>query len=284
MFEALEFPFFQRALVAGLLASVACGLVGALIVVRRIATISGGLSHSAFGGVGVAYFLGLPPLAGATVFGVLSALGIGVVYRRFRQAFDTLIAVVWSVGMAVGIIFIALTPGYAPDLNTFLFGNILVVTSFHVWMALILDLFIVAVVLFLYKELRAVTFDEEFAQVAGIPVEGIFLLLLALIALAVVVLINVVGVVLVIALLTLPASAARLWVSRLSHIMVVGIGVGAVCTTTGLFASYWLSVGAGIDIPTGPMIILLATAVYAVAAVLSLSKNPSAASSGAGDA
>jgi zinc transport system permease protein len=266
--EALSYPFFQRALAAGLLAAVACGIVGTLVVVRRIASISGGLSHSAFGGVGLGYLLGFEPMLGALGFGVLSALGIGVAELKLRQGMDTLIAMVWAVGMALGILFVSLAPGQAPDLLGYLFGNILLVSPGYVALVAVLDLVIVGVVLLLFRRLRAVAFDEEFAWVIGVPVEALFLLLLTLVALTVVVLIRVVGVILVIALLTIPAAVARHWTDHLSRMMAFAVLTGAVSIAAGLFLTFGLSSEFGVDLPTGPSIILLAAAVYAASAGL----------------
>lgn len=262
--DALSYPFFQRALAAGLLAAVACGIVGTLVVVRRIASISGGLSHSAFGGVGLGYLLGFEPMLGALGFGVLSALGIGLAELRLRQGMDTLIAMVWAVGMALGILFVSLAPGQAPDLLGYLFGNILLVSPGYVALVAALDLVVVGTVLLLFRRLRAAAFDEEFAWVIGVPVEALFLLLLTLVALTVVVLIRVVGVILVIALLTIPAAVARHWTDRLSRMMALAVLTGAVSIAAGLFLTFGLSSEFGIDLPTGPSIILLAAAVYAV--------------------
>lgn len=266
--EALSYPFFQRALAAGLLAAVACGIVGTLVVVRRIASISGGLSHSAFGGVGLGYLLGFEPMLGALGFGVLSALGIGVAELKLRQGMDTLIAMVWAVGMALGILFVSLAPGQAPDLLGYLFGNILLVSPGYVALVAVLDFVIVGVVLLLFRRLRAVAFDEEFAWVIGVPIGALFLLLLTLVALTVVVLIRVVGVILVIALLTIPAAVARHWTDRLSRMMAFAVLTGAVSIAAGLFLTFGLSSEFGVDLPTGPSIILLAAAVYAASAGL----------------
>ena len=265
--EALSYPFFQRALAAGLLAAVACGIVGTLVVVRRIASISGGLSHSAFGGVGLGYLLGFEPMLGALGFGVLSALGIGVAELRLRQGMDTLIAMVWAIGMALGILFVSLAPGQAPDLLGYLFGNILLVSPGYIGLVAVLDLVIVGTVVVLFRRLRAVAFDEEFAWVIGVPVGALFLLLLTLVALTVVVLIRVVGVILVIALLTIPAAVARHWTDRLSRMMALAVFTGAVSIAAGLFLTFGLSSEFGIDLPTGPSIILLAAVVYGISAV-----------------
>jgi zinc transport system permease protein len=267
MLDALAYPFFQRALAAGLLASVACGVVGSYVVVKRMASISGGLSHAAFGGVGLGYLLGFPPMAGAAAFALLSGVGISIAYDRMRESLDTLIAMVWSVGMALGILFVSLAPGYAPDLMSYLFGSILFVPASYVVLLAVLDLVILVVVLLLFKELRAVVFDEEYARVVGVPARGLFHLLLALVALSVVTLIRVVGVILVIALLTLPAVTARQWCDSLGRMMVLACVLGAACTTGGLFLAYGLS-EAGYNVPTGPLIIVLGAGVYGLSTLL----------------
>ena len=264
MFEALEYPFFVRALVAGLLASIAGGVIGTYVVVKRIASISGGLAHAAFGGVGLGYLLGFNPTVGAAGFGLLSGIGIGVAHHRLRGGLETVIAMVWALGMALGILFIALTPGYAPDLMSYLFGSILFVPADYLWIVAGLDLVILAVAFLLSKELKAVVFDEEFARVTGVPVEGVFLTLLALTSLTVVTLIRVVGVILVIALLTVPPSIARHWSNGLRTMMFMATLIGAACSTVGLFAAYWLSDAFSINVPTGPLIILIALAAYVV--------------------
>jgi len=268
MLDALALPFFQRALVAGLLASVACGIVGTFVVVKRMASISGGLSHAAFGGVGLGYLLGFDPMLGAAGFALLSGAAMGIAYRRFRSSMDTLIAIAWSVGMALGILFVSLTPGYAPDLMSYLFGSILFVPPLFVAIAAALDVLIVVSVVLLFKEFRAVAFDEDFAQVMGVPVGPVLHLLLALVALAVVTLIRVVGVILVIALLTIPAAMARQWASGLQRMMLLAIAIGALCTTSGLFLAYGLSTRFDLQIPTGPLVILIAVLLYAVSSSL----------------
>ncbi|MHC4931885.1 MAG: metal ABC transporter permease [Planctomycetota bacterium] len=264
MLEALDFPFFQRALVAGLLASLACGVMGSYVVVKRIASISGGLAHAAFGGVGLGYLLGFEPIFGALGFALLSGIGIGITYRRLGEGLDTLVAMVWSVGMAMGVLFVALSPGYAPDLMTYLFGSILFVGMEYVLAVLLLDLVIVLVVWALFRKLEALIFDEEYAEVAGVRVGPHFLLLLALTSLAVVTLIRIVGVILVIALLTIPAVIARRWSSSLLRMMVGATLIGAACTAAGLFLAYGLGSGLDVDVPTGPLIVLLAASVYGV--------------------
>ena len=266
--EALSYPFFQRALIAGLLASIACGIVGTFVVVRGMASISGGLAHAAFGGVGLGYLAGFDPTLGALGFGLASAFGVEVAERRLKQGIDTLIAMVWAIGMAVGLVFISLAPGPEPDLMGYLFGNILFVPAQFLMFIAGLDLVIVVAVLLLFQRLEAVAFDEEFSWVIGMPVEMLSLLMLALVATTVVILIRVVGVILVLALLTMPAAIARHWADALGPMMASATLVGAICITLGLFLSWTLSSTFSLDVPTGPTIILLAALVYAASAVL----------------
>jgi zinc transport system permease protein len=271
--EALDYPFFQRALLAGLLASVACGVVGSYVVVKQMASISGGLSHAAFGGVGLGYLLGFSPMLGATIFALASGAGIGFAYRRIQSGLDTLIAITWALGMALGIVFISMAPGYVPDLMSYLFGSILFVPTGYVVMIFALDLLIVGVVARFFREFQAVAFDEECAQVMGVRVELTFQAMLALTALAVVTLIRIVGVILVIALLTIPAATARQWNKSLASMMVAASAIGAFCTTSGLFLSYALSDSAGLEIPPGPLIILLAVALYGASSFLHIVRD-----------
>ncbi len=271
--DALDFPFFQRALVAGLLASVAGGVIGTFVMVRRMVSVAGGLSHAAFGGVGLGYFLGFSPMSGALGFGLLSGLGVGLAYRRLGSALDTLIAMVWAVGMALGMLFIALTPGYAPDLTSYLFGSLVLVSRDYIFLIAGVDLVVLVTVAVLFDHLRATAFDEEFAEVAGEPVEGLFLILMGLTALTVVSLIRVVGVILVIALLSLPAAIAQQWSQGLKRMMVLAVLVSAFCTTCGLFLSFWLSSAWGLDAPAGPLIVLLAASLYGLSNAFRVGKT-----------
>jgi zinc transport system permease protein len=266
--SALALPFFRNALAAGLLAAIACGIIGSYVVVKEIASISGGLAHAAFGGVGLGYLLGFDPMLGAVGFGLVSGAGIGLAYRRQRRGLETLISMVWAVGMALGVLFIAMAPGYAPDLTAYLFGNILLVSPTYIVLAVALDVAIVAAAALLHRPLQAMAFDEEFAEVVGVRVGLLLLLLLSLTALTVVLLIRVVGVILVIALLTIPAAAARPWSPTLGRMMVLATIAGAVSIVLGLWMGWWLSMGPGIDLPTGPLIVLVAAALYGVSWLL----------------
>ncbi|NQS78480.1 MAG: iron chelate uptake ABC transporter family permease subunit [Methanoculleus bourgensis] len=257
MLEVLGFEFFRNALIAGVLASVTCGIIGTYVVVRRMVAISGGMSHAAFGGIGLGYYLGIDPLAGATGFTVATALGMGALQLRAKQQMDTLIGAVWAAGMALGILFVYLTPGFAPDLFSYLFGNILLVPRGDILLMAVLTVVIVAVVALLYQELQAVTFDPDYAKVMNLPVERLSLLLLVLIALTVVMLIRVVGIILVIALLTLPAAISRLYTTRIWSMMLGAVVLGVVFTGMGIWLSYLANV------PSGATIILVSTLAYA---------------------
>lgn len=266
MSELLLEPFFLRVLLAGVLASVACGVLGTWVVAKRMSSMAGGLAHAAFGGVGLGYWAGVPPMLGAAGFGVAAGLLIGLVYRRLHTSLDTLISTVWAVGMAVGILFVALTPGYAPDLLGYLFGSLLFVSWDYVAAVALLDVGVLALVAWLYRDLQAVAFDEEFAEVVGVPVERLLLVLLAATSLAIVTLIRVVGVILVIALLTVPAATARHWVEDLRPMMALAVAISASCTVTGLLLSAALSESLGWSLPPGPLIVLLAVVLYGASA------------------
>ena len=266
--DALAEPFFLRVLLAGLLASVACGVIGTFVVARRIAGLSGGISHAAFGGVGLGYLLGFDPTLGAAAFGLAAGLTIGLASRRVGSGLDTLISMVWAVGMALGILFVAFAPGYAPDLTGYLFGSLLLVPWKYVaWIAAV-DAIVLLGVAALFKELQAIAFDEEFAEVTGLPVEALFLGLLALTSLAVVVLIRVAGVILAIALLTIPAAASRQWTRSLLPMMAGATAACAACTAGGLLLSFGLSGRAAVSVPPGPLVILIAAALYALSSAL----------------
>ncbi|RLI26683.1 MAG: metal ABC transporter permease, partial [Candidatus Hecatellales archaeon] len=252
----LQYEFVRNAVYAGILASVVCGLLGPYIVVKRIVFISGGISHASFGGVGLGYLLGGSPILGAMGFAVASALGIGVVSRRFRQQEDAVIGIVWAVGMALGVVFIALKPGYAPNLLSYLFGSILTVTSSDLALMLTVTGVTALTILLLYKEFLALAFDEEYAWTAGVPVEPLYLTLLALIGLTVVILMRVVGIILLIALLTIPASISLQYTYNMKKMMVLSTLLGAAFTLGGLTLSYY------VNLPPGATIILLAAATH----------------------
>jgi zinc transport system permease protein len=254
--------FLQSALVAGLLASIGCGVMGTYVVVKRIGFLAGGIAHTVLGGMGAAFYFGHDPMRGALLAAVASALVIGWITLRFREHEDTLISALWAVGMAVGVLFLARTPGYGIDLMSTLFGNILLVPREDLWLMAALDAVLVGTVLALYRPLLAVAFDEEFARLRGLPVTFLYLLLLCLVALTVVLLIRVVGLILVIALLTLPAAIATQYAATLGRMMILAVAIGAALTASGLALSY------APDLPAGPTIIVLAGAVYLVSTLV----------------
>lgn len=254
--------FMQNAVIIGLLASVACGVMGTYVVTRRIVFISGGISHTVLGGMGAAYYYGFNPIHGAFVLAIIAALLIGFVSLRYHQHEDTLIGALWAVGMAVGILFIYKTPGYNVDLMSYLFGNILMVKRESILFVACLDLVIISLVIVFYKRFLAVCFDEEYTRLQGVSVESTYLLLLCLIAVTVVMLIQVVGIILVIALLTLPAATARYFASSLGKMMILASLFGAVFTTSGLVISYKQ------DLPSGATIIVVAGLAYIMATAL----------------
>ncbi len=261
MMEALHYEFVRTALVAAVLAGIACGVVGTFVVVKRIVFLSGGIAHAAFGGIGLGYFLGVGPLTGLLPFSVLAALGIGWISRRGRVSEDTAIGVFWAAGMALGVVFVGLTPGYAPDLFSYLFGSILTVAPGDLrWMAA-LDAGILLVTALGYKEFLALAFDEEYAEAAGVPV-GIFSqILLILVALTVVLLVQVAGLILVIALLTIPAATAAQHTTRLPRMMAASVILAILVTVAGLAFSYRY------DIASGAAIVLTASGVFLVASI-----------------
>jgi zinc transport system permease protein len=262
-----EHPFLRLALAAGLLASIACGVVGSYVVARRLSYIAGGIAHAILGGMGAARYLQvvhgwdwLHPLYGAMVAALGAALIIGLVTLRSREREDTVISALWAVGMAAGVLFIARTPGYGVDLMGYLFGNILMVAPGDLWLIAALDAIVVGVSLALYRPLLAVCFDEEFARLRGLRVEAYTLLLLGLTALTVVLLVTVVGLILVIALLTLPVAMAGRFTRSLWQVMAVATGLNA------LFIVAGLAVGYGANLPPGATTVLLCGGGYLVVA------------------
>ena len=264
MMEALQFDFMRNALMAGVLVSIACGVIGAFVVINRIVFISGGIAHAAYGGIGLGYFFGFNPVLGAILFSVASALAMGIVQRKTQQRTDTIIGVIWAIGMAIGIILVDLTEGYKTDLMSYLFGSILAVPSSDLLIMLALDSVIVILTVLFYKELLAISFDETFAKVMNVPVDAIYLTLMSLIALTVVMMMRVVGLIMVIALLTMPAAISSLFVKDMKKMMGLASLLGMVFTTSGLWLSYWL------NLTSGATIILVAGATY----LLSLTVKP----------
>lgn len=255
-------PFVRNALLAGLLSAVLFGTLGAVVTVKRIAGLAGAISHAVLGGIGMALYLssrgvlpGLPPMAGALAFALVAAVIIGFVSLRAKQREDTVINALWAIGMSVGVLFIAKTPGYA-DPMSYLFGNILLVSTGDLVLLAALDVIVVLLVWRYYRQIEASAFDEEFARVRGVRTDVVFLATLAVTAVAVVLLQTFVGIVMVIAMLTLPSGTAGFAARNLAAMMVGGTVLAAAFTVSGLAASWAL------DMPAGAVVVVIAGAVF----------------------
>ncbi len=262
LLDLWQFQFMRHALITGLLVSVACGVIGTFVVVKRIVFLAGGISHTAYGGVGLGYYFGFNPIIGAMIFSLLAAFGIAAVRHHMSQREDTLIGIMWAMGMAIGIFLIDKTPGYAPNLMSYLFGNILTVPTSDLIMITIMDLLILAFTFLMFKELKALTFDEEHATISGLPVVFLNILLFCLIALTVVVLIRAVGIILVISLLTIPAAIVVQFNQTLERTMLYSVILSAVFTTAGLITS------AVFNVTSGATIIILASIGYLISLLI----------------
>ena len=257
MFEVLQYDFIQNALIAGVLISIAAGIIGSLVVVNKITFLTGGIAHSSYGGIGLAIYTGIPVLFGATVFAVITAVLIAIITLNNRNRIDAIIGMMWASGMAIGIIFVDLTPGYNVDLMSYLFGSIIAVSNDDLIYMTALDIFIVSTVVFFYKQILAVSYDSEFATLRGINVKFFYTLILILAALCVVAAIKAVGLILVIALLTIPTYLAESFASRLSTMMVISSILATIFTILGLVVSYIY------DISSGASIIMVAVVILA---------------------
>lgn len=245
-FSALhEYGFMQNALAAAILTGIVCGTVGTYIVAKRSVFLSGGITHASFGGIGIAYYLGLNPLWGALVFAVLSSLGVEWGSRKGRLREDSVIGMVWSFGMALGIIFIYLTPGYAPNLMSFLFGNILTVSRTDIAALAALVAILLVLATFFLRQVVYVTFDADFARSRGVPVSAISYMMAVIVALAIVVCIRSVGIVLLISLLTVPAVIVNSLTKSFPRIAAGASAVAVAGNAVGLYMSYALNIPAG---------------------------------------
>jgi len=240
-----EYQFMQNAFIASILASIVCGIIGVIVVEKKLVMMSGGIAHTAYGGVGLGYLLGFEPIIGAFLFSISASLGIGAIKRRGGVQSDVIIALFWSLGMSLGIVFIALMPGYPPDLNSYLFGNILSVTKMDLHLMIILSFIVVFIVIALFHDWKAYLFDEEFASIIGIKTAFLDYLLLVLIAMTVVVLIRVAGIILVLALLTAPPAMASLFTKKLETRMIIAVIMGMFFCISGLWISYQFNIASG---------------------------------------
>lgn len=268
MIKALfEYHFLQNALLAGILASIVCGIIGVIVVEKKLIMMSGGIAHTAYGGVGLGYLLGFEPVLGAFLFAVFSALGIGFISRRKKSQTDILIGLFWPLGMALGILFISMMDSYPPDMTSYLFGSIISVTKADLLLMAGMTVVVLLSVTVLFNNWKAYLFDSEFASIIGISTKFLEYFLLALIAMTVVVLIRVVGIILVLALLTAPAAVSGMLFKDLKKRMISSVFIGAFFCTAGLWASYYL------DIASGAAIVILCVVCYFAAYCITVFKN-----------
>lgn len=262
MLEMLEYTFMRNAIYAGIFASVIFGIIGTYVVAKRIVFISGGIAHSSFGGVGLAFYMGWNPLIGASIFALLSALGVGIAGEKKLQREDTAIGIVWAVGMALGAFFMYITPGYLPSPASFLFGNLLMIKMMDIYLLIGLTAVIIVSVSLMYHKLQAVCFDEEFAEVVGVPTLPVYLFLLVLVAFSIVLLIKFVGIILVIAMLAIPSSISSELTHDMRKIMLSSTFFSLFFVLSGLVISY------NFNFPAGPTIVILAGVVFISVMVL----------------
>ena len=258
MLDLLNYTFFQHALLGSLFASIACGIIGTYIVTRRLVFISGGITHASFGGIGIGLYTGISPLLSAGIFAVLSAFGVEWLSKRKDMREDSAIAVFWTFGMAIGIIFSFLAPGFAPDLSAYLFGNILTITPTDLWMLAGLSVLLGAFFICFLNPIVYIAFDREYARSRQIPVTLFEYILMMFIALTIVACLRMVGIVLVISLLTLPQMTANLFTQSFKSIIGLSIVFGYMGCLGGLFLSFQLQV------PSGAAIIFFSILVYAL--------------------
>ena len=243
--DLLQYTFFQNALLGSLFTCIACGIVGTYIVSRRLVFISGGITHASFGGLGLGFYLGINPIFSAMVFSVASAFGVEWLSKKQGIREDSAIASVWALGMALGVICVFLTPGYAPNISAYLFGNILTITQTDIWTLGIVSLLLVLGFSFFLKQILYTAFDREFAQTKGISVALIEHLMMLAIAVTIVSSIRLIGIMMLLSLLTVPQMTANIFTSRFKNIIVYSCLIGIIGCFCGLFLSYYLNVPSG---------------------------------------
>ena len=258
----LKYNFLQNAIMAAILASIACGVIGVYIMEKKLVMMSGGIAHTAFGGIGLGYFLKVEPSFTALGVSVIAALAVAALKRKAMTDSDLLIGMFWSLGMALGVVFIAMTPGYPPDIASVLFGNILAVSRSDLRLILGLDILVLATVYAFFQAFKAYIFDEEFASVAGVPVRALEYLMYVLVAVTVVVMIRVVGIILVIALLTAPPAIAKQFSYDMKKIMALSVLLGIGFCFTGLWVSYT------VRLASGASIVMVAVGAYALVSLV----------------
>lgn len=254
----LDYPFFRLALIGVTIISVAAAMIGTYIISRRIASVCGGITHACFGGLGLGYFMGINPILMAGVFAIGSSLGVEFLSRRARVREDSAIAVIWALGMAIGVLFVFLTPGNVPELNSFLFGNILTVSVNDIWIFAAYTAVLIGFFAVYFKQIVVCAFDIDFARVSGLPVRFITLSMTVLVAICIVLTIRLVGIMLLMSMLSLPILAAEVFVHRFSRIMLVSVVISLLSCVAGLMLTVV------VDVPASAMIVLVMVAVFAL--------------------
>ena len=264
MIEALQFEFMRNALFAGFFASLICGVIGTFVVVNRLVFLGGGIAHAAYGGIGVAFFFGIPYIVGTLGFSLVAAIIMTAVVLKAKNRADTFIGVLWAVGMAIGIILLDLTPGYNVNLMSFLFGSILAVPSSDIWWMLGLSIITIASAGYFYRDMLAISYDDEFASLRGVPVNLLYFFFIGLIAISIVIIIRVVGLILVIALLTIPPFIAEKYSRSLLMMMALSTIFAMIFNLTGLWLAYTF------NLTSGATIILVATCGFFISMILDI--------------
>lgn len=264
--EILSYSFFQNALLGVLFVSIAAGIIGTYVVSRRMVFITGGITHACFGGLGLGFFLGINPIAMAAVFAIAAATGVEWMSTRQNVRQDSAIGVIWALGMALGTLFIFLSPGYVPELTSFLFGNVLTITStdiilFATYLVVLLAFFAV-----FYPQILLCAFDPDFAATRRLRVSAINLAMTIMIAICIVLTIRLIGIMLLLSLLTMPQMIAEMFTNRFHHMMIISSLVSIACSVLGIFCSYWIAV------PASATIVLTLVAAYAVARIIRIIK------------
>lgn len=267
MIDFLQYAFFRNALWGVLIISIAAAMIGTYIITRRLVAISGGITHACFGGLGLGYFLGFNPVAMAGVFAIASAVGVEWMSHRFRVREDSAIAVVWAVGMAVGTLFVFLTPGYVPELNSFLFGNILTITGSDIMAFGIFTAVLIAFFICFYHQIVICAFDRDFAMVIHLPARFINYAMTVFVAICIVLTIRLVGVMLLMSMLSLPMMTAEIYFRSFRSMMLASVGISLVCSVAGLF------IGTMVDVPCSAIIVILMVAVFIFFKLLSINKT-----------
>lgn len=258
MFDLLQYSFFTNALMGIVIISIAAAFIGTYIITRRLVSISGGITHACFGGLGLGYYLGVNPIFMASVFAIGASAGVEWLSERYRVREDSATAVVWALGMAIGVLFIFLTPGYVPELNAFLFGNILTISSTDLWAFAIYTLILFVFFVIFYDKIIACAFDRDFARVSHLPVKVISYLMTAMVAVCIVLTIRLVGIMLLMSMLTLPQMIAEMFAPRFKMMVMLSMIISIVCGVAGLFIS------ASINVPCAAIIVILFAVIFLI--------------------